>query len=227
MTDTKFLLLQINDSLFPIGGYAHSYGLETYIARGLITNEPQARQYIESYIRNSMVSAELLCIRLAHERAGHMDIGGVLRLEELSAASRIPLEIRDANRKLGSRFVKTLLSSGAETGDGLFTRYAEAGGPKTHAVAYGVFCASAEMEAADCLKHFLYSQISCLITNCVKSVPLPQTAGQRMLTGLFPVMNEAVAQSLTLGEDDLFRSCPAFDIRSMQHEVLYSRIFMS
>ena len=28
---SKFLLLQVNDALFPIGGYSHSYGLETYI----------------------------------------------------------------------------------------------------------------------------------------------------------------------------------------------------
>ena len=27
----KFLLLQVNDALFPIGAYSHSYGLETYI----------------------------------------------------------------------------------------------------------------------------------------------------------------------------------------------------
>ena len=26
----KFLLLQVNDALFPIGAYSHSYGLETY-----------------------------------------------------------------------------------------------------------------------------------------------------------------------------------------------------
>ena len=37
MTDgiSKFLLLQVNDALFPIGGYSHSYGLETYIQKGL------------------------------------------------------------------------------------------------------------------------------------------------------------------------------------------------
>ncbi len=31
-----FILLQVNDALFPIGGYSHSYGLETYIQRILL-----------------------------------------------------------------------------------------------------------------------------------------------------------------------------------------------
>ena len=41
----KFFLLQVNDALFPIGGYSHSYGLETYIQKGLVHDEdiyPQA-----------------------------------------------------------------------------------------------------------------------------------------------------------------------------------------
>lgn len=29
--DALFLLLELNDALFPIGAYAHSYGLETYV----------------------------------------------------------------------------------------------------------------------------------------------------------------------------------------------------
>ncbi len=34
----KFLLLQVNDALFPIGAYSHSYGLETYIQKNLLTS---------------------------------------------------------------------------------------------------------------------------------------------------------------------------------------------
>ena len=45
---SKFLLLQVNDALFPIGGYSHSYGLETYIQKELVTNAAEA----EAYIRN-------------------------------------------------------------------------------------------------------------------------------------------------------------------------------
>lgn len=35
MSEKQFYLLQVNDALFPIGGYSHSQGLETYIQREL------------------------------------------------------------------------------------------------------------------------------------------------------------------------------------------------
>ena len=42
----KFFLLQVNDALFPIGGYSHSYGLETYIQKGIVHDEDSAEEFI-------------------------------------------------------------------------------------------------------------------------------------------------------------------------------------
>ncbi|MDU7968180.1 MAG: urease accessory protein UreF, partial [Paeniclostridium sordellii] len=36
MNKNIFILLQINDALFPIGAYSHSYGLETYIQKNIV-----------------------------------------------------------------------------------------------------------------------------------------------------------------------------------------------
>ena len=36
MNKTQFYLLQVNDALFPIGGYSHSMGLETYIQKDIV-----------------------------------------------------------------------------------------------------------------------------------------------------------------------------------------------
>ena len=60
-----FLLLQINDALFPIGGYSHSFGLETYIQKNIVTNGEKAKEYILSRINNSIKYTVLLGIRLA------------------------------------------------------------------------------------------------------------------------------------------------------------------
>ena len=52
--EKQFLLLQINDALFPIGGYSHSYGLETYIQKELVSDEESAAEYIRNNLRFSV-----------------------------------------------------------------------------------------------------------------------------------------------------------------------------
>ncbi len=42
-------LLQINDSMFPIGGFTHSYGLESYIAADLVKDTPTAKKICRKY----------------------------------------------------------------------------------------------------------------------------------------------------------------------------------
>ena len=48
MSEKQFYLLQVNDALFPIGGYSHSQGLETYIQRGIVHNVDTARDHSRS-----------------------------------------------------------------------------------------------------------------------------------------------------------------------------------
>lgn len=106
--ENRYLLLQVNDALFPIGGYSHSYGLETYIQKDIIRKEADAREYIEKKIRYSLAPAELLAARLCYEAAQKEEIEKLLELEKTYFVSLAPREIREAARKLGSRFVKTV-----------------------------------------------------------------------------------------------------------------------
>ena len=54
MSEKLFYLLQVNDALFPIGGYSHSQGLETYIQKGIVRDEQTAEEYIESKLKWSV-----------------------------------------------------------------------------------------------------------------------------------------------------------------------------
>ena len=104
----KFFLLQVNDALFPIGGYSHSYGLETYIQKGIVHDEDSAQEFIHKRLKYNFSYNEFMAVRLAFEYALREDLEAISRLEEIMEAGKIPRETREASRKLGSRFIKTL-----------------------------------------------------------------------------------------------------------------------
>lgn len=225
----KLLLLQINDALFPIGGYSHSYGLETYIQKDLVKDVRTARQYIDNNLLFNLCYTEGLSVRLAYEYAKKYNIRRIFELEEIIEASRLPAELRSASHKLGSRFIKTLDAMGVDCKNEVWKQYTGRRKAKNyqHAVAYGVFCSVSQMEEEDMLLSYLYAQTSAMVTNCVKTIPLSQSAGQNLLFESHVILKQAVEKIMRLTEDELYSSMPGFDIRSMQHECLYSRLYMS
>ena len=212
-----FMLFQINDSLFPIGAYSHSYGLETYIQKKLVTNVDTAFEYLKCNLKFNFLYSELLAINLSYEYADKERLG------------KSPKEIRLASQKLGSRFIKTLLSTEINYKNNNFLDYVNKSKNNlpTHTVAYGVFCQSVGIERERAIEGFLYSYTSSTITNCVKSIPLSQTQGQQLLYKSHDIFEEVINKLDELTIDDLCLSTPGFDIRCMQHENLYSRLYMS
>ena len=79
----------------------------------------------------------------------------------------------------------------------------------------------------EALTHYLYAQTSAIVTNCVKTIPLSQTSGQQLLSGCYGEFDEILKDVMNRSEEDLCLSAPGFDIRGIQHEKLYSRLYMS
>ena len=151
-------------------------------------------------------------------------------LEQMITASRVPYELRQASEKIASRFIKTLGSLQMRLEHEWFDAYSVLRKPwmhKNYGVAYGVFCASAGLELEESLAHLLYAQTSALVTNCVKTIPLSQTAGQQILYQALQHFDSIIAEVKEKTQEDYALSLPGADIRSMQHEHLYSRLYMS
>lgn len=224
----QFYLLQVNDALFPIGGYSHSQGLETYIQKGIVRDEKSAARYLLHKLKWNVAYTDLLAVKLAFEAALAGKTEELDRLEEVLEASRIPMEQREAVRKMGSRFAKTMMGLSIEE-SGIFAQYIEQRKGKniSHSCVYGVFCAAVGLEKQQVLAHYIYAQTSAMVTNCVKTIPLSQSAGQKLLSGCYPVFQEILEEISHCTMEDLAISAPGFDIRGIQHEKLYSRLYMS
>ncbi|MNL53731.1 Urease accessory protein UreF [compost metagenome] len=66
-----------------------------------------------------------------------------------------------------------------------------------------------------------------MVTNCAKLVPISQMDAQQILFKLQPVIDRLVAEQPLLSDDLIGNCCVAQDIRCMQHEKLYTRIYIS
>jgi urease accessory protein len=223
----------MNDALFPLGAFSHSYGLETYIQQGIVSDAAGAEVFLRAWLSENFLYGDLLCAQTAWECGAKRDLPALLELEALALASRGPRELREAARKIGSRFLKTMLILLPKAGlDAAFliefsARLAERGLSPSHAAGYGACCGALGIDRALSLESYCYAQTSALVTCCVKTIPLSQTAGQSLLTGLFGLMQDLIARAAHLSEQDLYRGSPGFDIRAMEHETLYSRLYMS
>ena len=62
---------------------------------------------------------------------------------------------------------------------------------------------------------------------CVKSVPLGQVAGQRLLLSLRHEIERAVELARRLPDDELSNWAPGLSMLSMRHEVQHGRLYRS
>lgn len=214
--------------MLPIGGYSHSYGLETYVQLELVRNASEAAELVETMLSQNIFYNDAAFVRLAYQAAVANDY---LELEQLDAectALKSAREIRQASQKLGIRLLKIFQrltgSPITRTYEAAITQQQALG---HYCLVFGLYAQALNIQLTDALTAFYYNAATGLITNCVKLVPLGQMDGQDLLFGLQATIKNLVAQNLVL-ERDLVGVCAmGFDIRSMQHERLYSRLYMS
>ena len=127
-----------------------------------------------------------------------------------------------------TRFIKTQLHIGSYSNLEKYSDMIEENRCTGHyCIAAGLYIADSGADIYTGLQIFCYSQLSSLVNHAVKLVPLRQNDGQAALSDILVQIPDAVSYSLSLETNRLGVSGFGFDLRSMQHEKLYSRIYIS
>ncbi len=220
-------LLHISDPTLPIGGYTHSNGLETYVQANIVRDAPGLRIYAEHMLRYNLKYNDGAFMRLAYEAAAAADLEKLIRLDQECTALKCAREIREASQKLGLRLHKIFCR---RSNFSLVSAFAAAIGREAeghYCIMFGMYAHQLGIPPAEALFAFYYNAAVGMVTNGVKLVPLGQLDGQDILFDLSPVIRQLTDETLSL-DPELRGICSiAFDIRCMQHERLYSRLYMS
>lgn len=229
MNNTSLLsLLQLSDPALPIGGFSHSAGLETYVQQGLVHNRATAAEFITGQLAQNLLYTDAAYVSLAYDAAEAQDEPGLLQLDAECTAVKLPREMRQASQKLGLRLLKIFLPLHRSEMTRCYKRLISLEAAAGHyCIVYGLFAQALGIEKREALTGFFYNAAAGMVTNCVKLVPLGQQDGQELLFSLQPLIGSLAGKAMTPDKAMIGRCCPGFDIRSMQHEQLYSRLYMS
>jgi urease accessory protein len=221
-------LLQLADSALPIGGTAHSFGLETLVDSGQLTVDGLAAFLTDHLIETGTLEA-VYCLA-AHAIGARLplDSSGWLELNARLDAQKMARESRVASTALGRRFLQLALdledrpslevalqsARQSVTGVHYFTAFGLVG---------GVLGFEAQLTAAA----YLRQSLAGLVSACQRLLPLGQSAASHLLWTLQPAILETARQAASLTPDTAFTFAPQIDIGSFCHPTLATRLFIS
>ncbi len=213
-------LLQLASPALPVGAYSYSQGLEAAVEAGIVRDAASTKRWIEDVLELSVARMEApVFLRLCEAwRAG--DAAAAARWNALFLASRESAELRAETVQMGYSLTRLLAELGEGGGPGAWEEV-------SFPAAFAHAVARWNIAPGDALVAYLWTWAENQVMAAVKTVPLGQTDGQKMLLALGGHLPEVAARTAALDDEGLGNFAPGLALLSARHETQYSRLFRS
>ena len=218
-------LLQLASPALPIGAYSYSQGIEWMFDSRAIRDAAAAQRWIGDTLEHVVADGEAAVLwRLL----AASECGDTQRFRHWSAwhrVSRESRELRAETEQMGASLVK--LATDLDILDGASVALAASVAPVTLPAAFALACCALGIRSDTAMAGYVMSWLENQVLVTVKTLPLGQVAGQRMLLALAGRIPAVVTRASTLDDDDVVSFAPGLALASARHEVQYSRLFRS
>jgi urease accessory protein len=213
-------LLQFASPALPIGGYSYSQGLEAALEHGLVADANSARAWMVNYLHEVMAQWDGPLFWRLLKAFEARDAAAVALWSECFLASRDTAELRAETVQMGYSLTRLIAELGVAD-------VAVLGEEVSMPAAFACAVDALDIPHEEALLALLFTWLENQVLVCVKSVPLGQVAGQRLLLSLRPELERAAQTARTLPDEALSNWSPGLSMLSMRHEVQHGRLYRS
>ena len=223
-------LIQTTDTLFPSGGYAHSYGLEELVAEGRIRSGKDLEEFLMTHVLPALENLELPYLRFCSEAVSNRELEELISLNEEISAWKLTREIREAGKSQGSQMIRMIREIyQCPVSDEFQKMLGKSGEHCQQITATALLRNAQEAPLVSSMTAWIYQAVSNFCSASIKLLRLGEVACQKIIHRSLEKqkIQKVISNSLEVhrGNSGFFN--PLLDLASARHELAFSRLFIS
>ena len=220
-------MMQFSDSMFPVGSFSFSNGLESAVAQGIVTGGPSLREFVLSAAHQG-ATCDGIAVLAAHRGATAGDFSAILAADHAVIERKLNEEARTMSTRMGKKLAEL---GGRLAGETLFNKWlaAIASGetPGTYPVGLGIAFAEMGSPEEDAFTVNQYGVAMTLLGAALRIVRVDHLATQEILFEVNQSAGREYAAVRDYGLDDMSNFAPMIDILAAVHVKAHVRMFMN
>ena len=226
---TAFLsrMLQFGDSMFPIGAFAFSSGLESAIQQGVVTNTATLRAFARTALEQA-ARGDGIALIAAHRAATAGDVDTLVRIDAQVYARKLSDEARTMSVRMGKKFTEM----GVEVvGAPLLRTWREciekSTTPGCYPIALAINFAVQDLPASQAFVVHQYGVATTILGAALRLMKVSHIDTQKILYDLTGQASGMYATAAAARLSDMAGFAPLTEILAAIHTRAHVRLFMN
>lgn len=216
-----WLVMQLADSAFPAGGFAHSAGIE---AAGQLGELPEGG--VDAFVREAMWQVGFGSLPVVGD--AHREPARIARVEAVCDAFLTGAVANRASRTQGRALASACARSFGD--DGLARLYDDVRERRLlghHAPLFGAIAAVLGVPRTDAQALWIHVALRGVLSAAVRLGLTGPHESQSLQRAMAPLLEQVLVECGPLGCEGLAQTGPRLEMVASQHDHLYSRLFQS